>query len=297
MLLMMACKKEGSMKFLKDIKKQAGFSLTEVLISMGILGGIIFVAMKLMGDQSSNQSYVKGRAEVDKTVALVASHLADRKRCDAFVKGIRINAPIAKIATKLPDGGEKVILQSAAQSSPAVDYGDFYMDYNSIYIESDPAIEDQANVVLRFRLKNSSFLKTKNENDSSKASQDYDQRSIIEKKIPVPIVRNFIQPVIIDSCGQKVGSAEAKAREAFCTSLGEGFSWNVLTSECMAKEKNCPIGQIVVKVTSLGNYECGNAPDHVILSNVFDLESEKNCPSGFSLQQNSATKKIEIKCN
>ncbi len=300
------------MKYLK----QVGFSLTEILIALGLLGGISLVTMKLMGDQSSNQNYLKSKSEIDKTVSLVAAQLADRKRCDAFVFGKRLGAAVTKISSKLPNGEEKILLKSASPfsaqteegaeegggstvvSSGPVEYGDFYMDYNSMYIEPDPTISNLAHLVLRFRLKNSSFLKFQKEGDArNKTSQDYDPRSIVEKKIPIPIVRNFIKPVIIDSCGSQIGEAEARAREAFCTSLGEGFTWNVITSECVAREINCPIGQVVTEVTSLGDYKCGNASDHVILSNIFDLDSEKSCPNGFSLQQNSTTKKVQIRCN
>jgi hypothetical protein len=40
--------------------------------------------MKLMEDHSTNQSYLKARAEIEKTTGLIAAQFADRSKCNAF---------------------------------------------------------------------------------------------------------------------------------------------------------------------------------------------------------------------
>lgn len=265
---------------------QKGFSLTEILIALGLLGGISLVTMKLMDDQSTNQTYLKAKTEIEKTTSLVSAYLGDKNRCHAFVKGRRFDEAIEKISAK-DSTQERVILKAGV----GVDYGEFFMDEGSIRLVdlgATSAIKNQAKLVMRFRLKNTSFLK---------ASSANDPRLIVTKEIPIPIIRSSADVNVIESCGQKVGDAETNAREVFCSSLGEAFTWNKTTSECVAIEKNCPKGQVMTRVTSLGGYICDDATNQIVLEEIFELNSDHNCPNGFRLEHNAATKKIGIKCN
>ena len=96
------------------IKNQLGFTLAEMAVSLGLLGGISIVTVRLIGNQANNEAHLKAKAEIMKTTSLLKIALNDPEGCRNMLKDQVIPSVVTTPETKTSIIAPPAIAPSAA---------------------------------------------------------------------------------------------------------------------------------------------------------------------------------------
>lgn len=267
---------------MRIINNQKGFSLTEILVAVGLMGGVSLVSMKLMDNQSGNERMLKAAAEVNKAVSMVQGAISNDASCKNLLEGLTATAtpgtsiPILRQKVNFPNGttGFTELLNTSRN------YGAFFLqpgDIRLVAVSTNPAGTRTANLVLNFRVRK----------NGAKGNMTTDAGSIdniITKTLPVEYKADTAGVVI--SCGPVLSEANELARQKFCASLDPNETaaqltnpnlgvayWDAANKKCNLRSMDCPWGQVPKEMTSLGGVQCvplENTIDAASLQQIFD---------------------------
>jgi prepilin-type N-terminal cleavage/methylation domain-containing protein len=238
-----------------------GFSLPEIMISLGLLGGISLVTMKLVEEQQKNQALIKARAEVGKVISLLKNTINEGENCRSMLAGRTLNSsgvsvPSLQIPLKGAPGSFKQILAASTT------YPGFRTD-TIVLIEPSGAAPGTAELRIRFKLKNREMKKW-SWNLATTSPGD----TFFQEEIPLLVSRNGANQ--ITDCGSVVSAVNVTAREKFCRSLGTAAIWNSVTQTCAFNDLRCPYGTVLTRLTNMGTLQCDPIKNKIDLNVLFD---------------------------
>ncbi len=240
---------------LRTSTSQRGFSMVEIVISMGILGIMALVTMKLIDTQAQNEAMARSQGEIAKTMALLQASINDRDRCQMMFAGRGVNPPeYVSQLVYITQTQMKVLLAGESQ------YQDFRVD--SIGLKQSTMIsKDVADVDVTFSIerKGINFFQSSN-------------RWVTMRKT-ISFVYSADANNKIKSCGPAVGDANLLAKQNICLNLGAAATWDPGTGACRLNTIQCPVGQIPEKMIELGNLECKPLRNNVVLNDFFDISA------------------------
>jgi hypothetical protein len=235
-----------------------GFSLPELTIALGLMGGISLVTMKLIDEQKSNEAYLRGRTEISKAVSVLKNALNDTENCRKMLAGVDLDTASTSLSS----------LEIPIKSSPTnfmriLEANKTYNGFRTTTITvSAPAGSppNTARVELNFRIKSRNMKLWGDANDS-------DDR-IITERIPLIITKNAAN--VITDCGPVVSEANLTAKQKFCQSLGGAAQWDSVNSKCVFRDMTCGYGKVPTRLTSLGGVICEDIKNKIDLNQLFD---------------------------
>lgn len=231
--------------------KEKGFSLPEITIALGLLGGISLVTIKVMENQTNNEATLKAKAEIQKTTALLKSVLNDPVSCKKMLEGQPLSAAI---------NGETSAVLPPVLPPPAVNPTKAGL-YQNIKDQSYREILAVGSNYGRFRIAPAAlnpikFIKvtdTGTNVDAVDLSIQYnvETKSIIFRddgnyandktyieKIPLLVTFDTTTNRITD-CGLVVSDAALAAKQKLCDSMGNMTTWNTTTNRCEFNPSEC----------------------------------------------------------
>lgn len=309
-----------------------GFSLPELTVALGILGGIALVTVKLIENNANNQAHLKAKAEISKTTALLKSILNNPESCKNMLRNQLLPAdnlattPNTTIAnppalpagsttpTFPPDGGlyQRITIPNTSPQQYAYkeilvnngNYGVFRIAQNGIQLrkvtDSNTVMDgtnnsvDSVEMMITYRMETKSILFRSDNNDANDAT--YIQR--------IPLTVTFDNTSNrINNCGLTVSDATVAAKRKFCTSLGNMGEWNDTLKKCFLKETKCLPGLVPEKQNTTAQstrlFNCVPVSDQFNALDLFDT-STTGCvsPTGkYSVVSNGGTPpKLTIQC-
>lgn len=271
------------------MKSQRGFSLPELMIGLGLVGGISIVMMKMVEDQSNNEAYLKNRVEISKVVSLVKMSLNDPENCRAMMAGAIIDTSNARTPTVLGTAGSWVTSGGNSLAIPLKTDPNSYKEiikanttYNgfsttNITISRPTSAASnvvELNITFRMKARNSKVW-------SPSGAATANDREIVEK-IPftAKLVTDLGSVTRISDCGGTVSETNLVAQRKFCDSLMGAATWDSATNTCKFRELLCPYGQVVVQMTNLGGIVCGDIRSQIRVDELFDTVSECSSSTG-----------------
>lgn len=251
-------------------------TLVELLIGAALMGGVGLVAAKLMGDQASNQVYLKNSAEVASMVSKVEGLMNNPANCKSMLSGKIISAspgtPMGASGTTeatLMALGTMHVLGEA-------NYGTFTIPDNGIRLERSIYGTAITDLVITFNMNSSSIM-----------SRHRDQ--IIRR---IPFVSQD-DTGSLTNCGPVLKTAETVGQKKMCDSLGGAAAWN--GTKCVLNQVKCDPGQVVTKMTSLGGIICEDISTQVNLNELFDLNGVSCIGKPNIYIENTGTK-LKVNC-
>lgn len=254
--------------------KNKGFSLPELTVALGILGGIALVTVKLIENNANNQAHLKAKSEIQKTTALLKSILNNSESCRNMLKdqvlpidnqtttsyttignppalpagsttptfpvagGLyqRISIPVPPLAP--PKYAYKEILINNAN------YGLFRIAPNGIQLRKlthagISKMDGTNNSVDNIEMIITFRMETKSIMFRSD-NNDANDATYIER-IPLTVTYDNTSRRI-NNCGLTVSDATIAAKKKFCESLGNMGEWKDALNKCLLKETKCDPG-------------------------------------------------------
>jgi prepilin-type N-terminal cleavage/methylation domain-containing protein len=270
--------------------KQKGFSLPEIVIALGLVGGISLVTMKLMDDQSENSALLYARADISKTISGVQAALNDPVKCRKMLGGTQVSSSGVSLASLKYDftrPGETtaipVVLLEAGKK-----YGTFQLGPNDIQLKTSETFTSGnfVDLVLHFRVKkrNAKIF-------------DSDSEQVLIERIPVSITLSSANTV--STCGSVVSESNLSAREKFCQSLAAGgmTEWvpDASGGKCRLRALDCPQGKVPKNWVTIGNPDCQNLTDLLTVEDLFVINESCSINSGVRIVTQNG--KFKLECN
>lgn len=263
-----------------------GFSLPEITIALGLVGGISLVTMKLMQEQKQNEAYIRARSEIAKTVSLMQMTLNNPANCQSMLSGIQIGATIPSLKVTINKGeaneSEKIYLETDPLETK--NYGEFYLRSGDIRLEASPDLPTVANVVIDFRHNKLAM--------NQWGDKDDDDDAIITKKIPIVVTLDGTNRV--STCKPLISDSNLLAKQKFCEGL-ENAAEIDSNGDCKLKEVKCDWGEVPMNMSSLGSVDCVKVQHAMDLNTIFDTTSTCNVQSGGVRIIQSGTK-LRLEC-
>lgn len=301
------------------------------MVSLGLLGGISIVTVRLIENQANNEAHLKAKAEIMKTTSLLKTILNDPEGCRNMMKDQVLHpgwAPGVKPAVEVttPIGQPPAIAPAAAPIAglyqrvrsgagtlaykeilvPNAKYGLFRTGSIQLAKTSDNESKtrilnptamdidvDTIDLIVQFRLESKSIMNAFRSDNSDANDKTFLQR------IPLIVTFNYDTNQIKD-CGLVVSEANAAAKEKFCASLGNLAAWDDTLQKCNFISNKCPAGQIPERQNSSATlFTCVNIVDQFKADDLFDTNTT-GCTAGaggFSVVTDPGTGKLKIQCN
>ncbi len=273
---------------------QKGFTLPEIMVSLGLLGGISIVTVRLIENQANNEAHLKAKAEIAKTTSLLKTILNDPESCRNMLKDQPIPAvwtpssetftniqlppalPSPSANPALPGTGlyQRIKLPGTSPQQYAykeilitnAKYGLFRTGSIRLVKTSDANTPttilnptamniDVDTIELEIQFR----LETRSIlNALSSDNNDANDKTYLQR---IPLIATFdYTNNLIKDCGLVVSEANVAAKQKFCTSLGYLASWDATTQKCNFISNKCPAGQIPEKQNcTLVNGLCTNS--------------------------------------
>lgn len=270
------------------IKNQLGFSLPELTIALGLMGGISLVTMKIIDEQRSNEAYLRGRSEISKAVGLIKNTLNKDENCRQTLAGRTLPTPGSSAVNEIRVNFKRNnILYSQTLLEANKKYSDFHTQ--SITLErATGAIPNTAELVMRFRIKSRNFRLW---GSADPNIPDPDDR-IITEKLPMIVYMNTAN--LITDCSPALSETNAVAKKKFCDSLGPAAVWNDVTKRCGFQDMRCPFGEILINMDKLGGGTCMRIENAINLENLFSTAA---CNWTGSVRIVNLQGKLIVKCD
>lgn len=303
------------------------------MISLGLLGGISIVTVKLIENQANNEAHLKAKAEIMKATSLLKSIINDPASC----RNMFLNQQLAvDMTTAMPIGSPPAIAPAVAPPAglyqkikisasnygykeilvPNAKYGLFRTGTIQLVKTSDnntpttilPTLlnpttltvdVDNVDLIVQFRLETKSIL-----NAFRSDNNDSNDKTFLQR-IPMMVTFNAaVVPNTIRDCGLITSEVNVAAKQKFCESLGNMALWDIDTQKCSFKSNKCPYGQVPDEQNSTAAlFTCVNIVDKFKADDLFDTDPT-GCTAGaggFSVETHPGpgpnAGKLRIKCN
>ncbi len=301
---------------------QKGFSLPEIMVSLGLLGGISIVTVRLIENQANNEAHLKAKAEIIKTTSILKTILNDPEGCRNMLKDqvippslagrTEIGQPPAIAPAAAPMAGlyQRVragagVLAYKEILVPNAKYGLFRTGSIGLVKTSDndtpteilnPTMMnidvDSIDLIVQFRLESKSIL-----NAFRSDNNDANDKTFLQR-IPLLVTFNYVTNQIKD-CGLVVSETNTAAKQKFCVSLGNMAVWDATAQRCNFVSNKCPPGQVPERQNSLATlFTCVNMADQFKADDLFDT-NPTGCiagAGGFTVATDPGTGKLKIQC-
>lgn len=292
------------------LKNQKGFSLPELVVAMGLMGGISVVTMKMVEEQKNNEAYMKARAEIQKTVALVKTAMNDPANCRRMFVGNNITAAPQLTNINVSSKGSSGLAAGSAVS---------IFQANKIYTNNfrsttirlvDPGIPSTARLELNFKIKSKNMkLWTPWTTAPSTNTNDRDYQETIDF-----IVMTTTPGKTITECGSVLSDVNLTAREKFCKSLNqgthtavgavnpqtvagnEGSYWD--GTRCRFNKMECSFGYVMSGIDRFGKPICNDLKSKIKMETLFDTAQKcRNFNGGYSIRRDAGSNRLRVVCN
>lgn len=308
-----------------------GFTLPEIMVSLGLLGGISIVTVRLIENQANNEAHLKAKAEIMKTTSILKTILNDSEGCRNMMKdqvippgwmpgvkpAVEVRVPIGQPPAIAPAAAPPAGLYQRVRAGagilaykeilvPNAKYGLFRTGSIELAKTSDnesktrilnPTIMDidvdTIDLIIQFRLESKSIMNAFRSDNNNANDKTFLQR------IPLLVTFNYDTNQVKD-CGLVVSEANAAAKEKFCVSLGNIASWDDATQKCNFISNKCPAGFIPERQNSTSTlFTCVDIKDQFKADDLFDT-NPAGCVAGaggFTVVTDPGTGKLKINCN
>jgi|GEM_PF-5051602 len=266
----------------KLLNSQLGFSIMELMVGVGIAGGVALVGSQLMSDHVSHKKHLEDKSEINRITQTVKYALADRESCsrnlNAFLESETFSTP-QSISSLVNSKGSVVVSAPSPQGSYSLE---------SINIIRNANNQKVLDFVLTF-----DWGKRKFNNDNRANPAD---ASKIVKRVSVfaGFDRDLESPAW--RCGEIMADDRDALKQELCEALGEIAEWDDDLDRCRIKEIECGPNQVPVMMTSLGSYDCRPTmstinPNDLINTNVVP------CGEGATAQISVVGNRYTITCS
>ncbi len=260
--------------------------MTELMVGVGLLGGVSLVTMKLMQENASNDTYIRFRAEVSKATALIQTHLADPNSCKTMLVGKtrHLSPAVPAGALQYFNGtGNLTMTTKSGTTMSLLQHGQTYDGFSiptgGIILAVNPTYGQMTDLILVFDIKKRDIA----------ARKDGTSQRII-KKITLKTEQSPADTgTTINGCGPIVADANNEAKQILCASLTSGAAyWDTSTTppECRLRAIRCPFGQVPFQMTSLGSIQCIPVEQKIDNSEIFEFGTQP-CAPGQSVKLES----------
>lgn len=267
---------------------QKGFSLTEVMVGVGLLGGVSIVTMKIMQDQAGNERMLRASTEVNKTISILQGAVSKPASCANMFKGIVPTAAGTNINSLRSDTAGTKWIEYLNDSK---NYGAFFLqpgDIKLVLVQAGAAgATSKGELVLNFRVRKNGVQA----NFTSETGSQND--NLVTKRLPIEFTADPVSGAVA-GCGPVLSDANEMARIKFCQSMdpneditlneheiaGKGVSyWNPTTKKCNLNSMDCPHGQVPQDMTSLGGVNCVPLEDTMDAAALQQMFTPGTCQS------------------
>lgn len=279
------------------MKLQRGFTLVELVVTLGLMGMVSLITMKVMENQSASQLSVEATAEINSTVSLIAGAINDPVKCNQMFAGRNINSVINElryqVTTSVPPA-DVYLLQSRNAGKI---YRYFYIDDGDMTLSQDPTNMGMANLNIFFNVQSMAISQKIN------LFSHINSRTV-RRQIPFNVVTDAALNIL--SCGPLASRSNLVAKQIACESLDNTglVVWDAGSSRCRLRKNICPPGQIPVNFDAAGNIRCRTGGNQVRVEEIFDLSYMTNSCAGsganikrfWGIVADPTTGKLRINC-
>lgn len=261
---------------------QWGFSLPEILIALAIMGGITLGVMKLLQQQSENQSALQVRAEINKTISIIQTTLSDGKHCMAALGGMETTASLTDLRYSFDKNGTPTSRILLLRDIPYQYFMIKGSDPDALSLK--PKGDSMVELVIKFTIKKA----------DQKESWAESKLELI-KTIPLYVT---LEGTKILSCESTMLDSNLLAMEKMCDSLSnldKMAIWDVMNSRCVLKEMSCGFGTVPVQLNSLGEMICSPIEVQYKPEEIFDF-SGVNCTGKTTYEIGLSGGKLKVLC-
>lgn len=263
------------------MRNQRGFSLVELVVTLGISGIFTLMWMRYSLNSYNQDAHLRYLAEINSTLTTLQYALSKPEMC----------TKVFKDKTTVPDLNDYltgVELTDITNGREWIRVGEHpYFNVDKIQIYNSPISNSGFDLEIRFSPRTTSVFNS----FFSGASKE------IVKRYTIVGARNGNT---IISCGPIVSDINLKAKEEFCNSMTNLATWDttVTPPTCRFKHTSftCPAGRVPKDIHKTTGLVCEHIANRVDLDELFDTSSVKNCPSkNYTLYQ-LPNGKITIGC-
>ncbi len=253
-------------------RNQYGFTLPEIMVALGLLGGISIITIRLIENQVNNEAHLKAKAEIQKTTALLKTIINDAESCRNMLKEQIIPPDVTVPETRTSIDFPPAL--PAPSANPALPYRGLYQ---RIRIPNTPpntyayreilaanakyglfrtgAIElaktshnntptailtptpmsidvDSVDLIITFRLESKSIMKAFRGDSASRTDTNDANDRTYLQRIPLLVTFDTATNRIKD-CGLVTSESNVAAKQKFCEGLGSNMAvWHAPTQRC-----------------------------------------------------------------
>jgi prepilin-type N-terminal cleavage/methylation domain-containing protein len=296
-----------------------GFSLTELMIAMGLLGGISLVTMKLVEEQKNNEAYIRARGEISKTLSQLKSSLNNPEVCRYILAGKTLNAlgvPLPYIRVPMFRSGGQITghIRENVINNAATDYVEYfkpatkYVGFETLpnagvtgsFVLIQPAGSQTGHAQINFNF----LVKSK----TMKLWSSGTNVRTISETLPVTVSTSG---TTVTDCKPAVTATNLAAQKKACLSLKSVATWDTATNKCKynsaAVTIDCKSGKVLNQIYPDGTVECVDLLTKIDLNYIFQDSRINpatdrctvlpNTSGGkFRIIKNAANK-LQIQCN
>jgi prepilin-type N-terminal cleavage/methylation domain-containing protein len=285
--------------------KNAGFSLPEIMVALGLLGGVSLVTMRMMDNHTKGQATLKHRAEIQKASAIVENVLKDKDNCRLMLRGNTVTSTPTTIIPHpdiTPGNIASKIPNHTALNAAATDRT-LYLPYKSgnvVYYKPllrvgqvYPGFE-MTDIQISHAMKFSGI--TTGVNDVAQLSLTFESppksRRYIKKDITFLYKH---QSNVLTDCGPVLSDATDEAKRKLCLSMGPMVQWE--DGKCEFVTKKCAWNEVPVEFGSDGAKNCVPANTRLKGEDLFDTNTSCTLNPGGSVWLESVSGKLRVRCN
>jgi prepilin-type N-terminal cleavage/methylation domain-containing protein len=278
------------------MKFQKGFSLVELVVTVGLMGVVSLLTMRIMENQSAAQLSVEVTAEINNTVSLISQAINDPRKCAQMFAGRNVNSTVDELSyqiTSVTPPSTAYLLQTRNDGKI---YRYFYVEDGDITLSQDTAM-GMANLNIVFKVQSMSSAQKLNLFSMMNART-------VRRQIPFNVVTDGSLNIL--ACGPIASQGNLEAKRIACNSLARTgvTTWNAVTARCEISPKACPFGQLPVNFDAFGNIVCRQANTLIQVEDIFDLDHSTDCQpltggrvlSLWGITTNPSNGKLRLSC-
>lgn len=233
---------------------QRGFSLVEVLISVGLISGVALSVAKLGNDSAKISKTTSTNTEINNFLSEVSYILSDKNSCDATLGANRTVGSAIPSIIRVRNGAASTVFEAGAKK-----YLNGAFSIDRIYTEATPSGAD-----IVFDIKRGSGYELSS--------------NVVKRKIPLKVVMNGN---VIQSCFSDIETLIETAVRAAC--VGTAARFDETTKQCIHEVTpiTCTDGQVLNQITQT------NGQIEFSCTTVFP--AGVTCPDGEFLQNITST--------
>ncbi len=255
------------------MKLQKGFTLVELVVTLGLMGMVSLITMKVMENQSAAQLSVEATAEINTTVSLIAGAINDPIKCNQMFAGRNINSVINELRYQVPTSAPPADVYLLQSRNVGKIYRYFYIDDGDMTLSQDSSNMGMANLNIFFNVQSMAISQKIN------LFAHINSRTV-RRQIPFNVVTDAALNIL--SCGPLASRSNLVAKQIACESLvNTGLVyWDTGLARCRLRRNVCPYGTIPINFDATGNIRCQTGQSQVRVEEIFDLSYMTNSCAG-----------------